>query len=655
MRGVFFLFFAFCQLALYAQIPTLTRQEGSFSNNRNSNTNTSTTKIKDFVRPPVEDYKIISIERDTTNVDTSLTIEKDYKFNYLRKDRYGLLPFANTGQTNNTLIYSFDNRRTTPGYIANGRHFAYQEVEDIKYYHNPTPLTELYYRSAFEQGQQLDAFFTINLRPRLNVFIAYKGVRSLGKYQNALTSTGNFRSGGSYRTKNDRYHIKAHWVAQDLLNQENGGLTQVAIDQFRSNEEDFDDRSQLAVNFQDAESILDGTRVYFNHFYKLINRQDSLKGYDLRIGHIFNSENKFFRYRQDAASAVFGDAFDQTDFSDRTNHEETYNEINAIYEDRKLGRLKFQANATYFDYGYNSIAILDDDNDGVNERIPNGLRGTSVAVGGGYKNKIGGFDVQGDAQVNVAGDFDGFTIYGELGLTFLKDKRFSASILSNASPANFNHLLFQSNYINYNWFNEPDYNTVKTNTLAASLKAPEWVDLDVSASTISDLAYFALGEDGLVESKQENDAVNHLKVTAHKDIDYGKFTLNLTATYQNVSGAEGVLNVPDGVGRASLYFTDRLFKKALFLQTGLTANYFTKYNLNAYDPILAEFYVQNTEEIGAFPLLDLFVNIKVRQTRIFVKAEHFNSAFTGNDFFSAPGYPYRDFSIRFGLVWNFFL
>ena len=63
----------------------------------------------------------------------------------------------------------------------------------------------------------------------------------------------------------------------------------------------------------------------------------------------------------------------------------------------------------------------------------------------------------------------------------------------------------------------------------------------------------------------------------------------------------------------------------------------------------------NKQELGAFPLIDVFVNMKVRQTRIFVKAEHINSGFTGNDFFSAPGYPYRDFNVRFGLVWNFFL
>ena len=78
--------------------------------------------------------------------------------------------------------------------------------------------------------------------------------------------------------------------------------------------------------------------------------------------------------------------------------------------------------------------------------------------------------------------------------------------------------------------------------------------------------------------------------------------------------------------------------------------------MNAYDPVLAEFYVQNDQEIGGFPLVDIFFNAKIRQTRIFFKWEHFNQLFnSSNNQFTAPGYPYRDAVIRFGLVWDFFL
>ena len=77
--------------------------------------------------------------------------------------------------------------------------------------------------------------------------------------------------------------------------------------------------------------------------------------------------------------------------------------------------------------------------------------------------------------------------------------------------------------------------------------------------------------------------------------------------------------------------------------------------MDAYSPLLAEFYVQNDREFGDFPRLDYFLNAKIRQTRIYFKVEHFNSSFTGYNYYAAPTYPYRDLAIRFGVVWNFFL
>ena len=126
--------------------------------------------------------------------------------------------------------------------------------------------------------------------------------------------------------------------------------------------------------------------------------------------------------------------------------------------------------------------------------------------------------------------------------------------------------------------------------------------------------------------------------------------------YQNVLSGSTVFNVPELITRQSLYYQDQIFKNALFFQTGVNLKYFTKYNSNGYDPVLAEFYVQNGQEIGGFPVIDLFFNAKIRQTRIFVTWEHFNALFSNtNQYFSAPGYPYRESSIRFGLVWDFFL
>ena len=135
-----------------------------------------------------------------------------------------------------------------------------------------------------------------------------------------------------------------------------------------------------------------------------------------------------------------------------------------------------------------------------------------------------------------------------------------------------------------------------------------------------------------------------------------EFTLENKVQFQKVGDESlGVINIPDLILRNTFYYQNELFNEALFLQTGFTLNYFSEFHMNGYDPLLSEFYVQNNKLIGNFPRIDFFVNAKIQQTRIYLKAEHINSSITGYNYYSAPNYPYRDFSIRFGLVWNFFM
>ena len=60
-------------------------------------------KQKFTEKKPITDYLIISQDRDTTFVDTTLSIAKQYKFNFRRKDDFEHLAFANSGQTVNYL------------------------------------------------------------------------------------------------------------------------------------------------------------------------------------------------------------------------------------------------------------------------------------------------------------------------------------------------------------------------------------------------------------------------------------------------------------------------------------------------------------------------------------------------------------------------
>lgn len=596
----------------------------------------------------IDQYLIISHQKDTTFVDTTLTIHKDYKFNYLREDNFGLISFSNIGQTYNSLSKNLQSNSALPLFGARARHFNYMEIEDINYYVVPTPFTELFFKTAFQQGQVLDALFSVNTSPQFNFSIAYKGLRSLGNYQHILTSTGNFRFTSNFHTKNNRYNLRAHIVTQDLLNQENGGIRDEDIDNFVSGNEEFIDRAVFDPQFENAENILRGKRFYLDHEYQITEPKDSLSN-ALKIGQTIYFEDKYYQFDQSRQSDFFGESF-LTTIVDRTTLESFHNRIYANYSNKILGSFRFNIDYNNYNYGYNSVTVLD------NEVLPNRIKGSTISLGSKYSKAIGKFNFFGELLYNVDGDFDGYLFNSGAQYKLDKDLIVNAYFNLGSNAPNYNYLLYKSDYINYNWNNIEKFSNVNSRQLKINLKSNKWANVSFDLMNVDNYTYFAKDEiGGGVKPFQNNGQINYLKILVNKEIKLGKFALENTIMYQNVVEGEQILNVSELISRNTFYYSNHFFKKALFLQTGITLNYFTEYNMDAYDPLLAEFYTQNDTKIGNFPRLDFFLNAKVRQTRIFLKAEHFNAAFTGYDYFSAPNYPYRDFAVRFGLVWNFFL
>ena len=653
IQSIFIVLFL-CALTANAQERVLkpVKKKGALSSkkglDRNVNSNSKRTK-GGKVDTKASDYKFISIDKDTTYIDTTLSIKKEYQYNYLRKDYFELLPFSNTGQVFNQLGYDFaENRSSFSQFGARAKHIDYAEVEDIRYYNVATPLTELFFKTTMEQGQLADGFFTVNTTPQFNIAIGYKGLRSLGKYRHIKTNGGKFRTSLSYNTKNKRYVVKAHVAMQAIENQENGGILDDLIDDFEDKNKEYKDRSRFEVNFEDADNKLSAKRFYLNHYYDVLKQQDSTANYVLSVGHVSNLEDKKYQFNQSAENVFFGDAF-VASIHDEVRLEKFYNKGFVSFEKNKIGIIAVNAGYTDYNYGYNNLVFL------ASESIPNRIKGGFASYGVDYKNNLGKLKLRSGFTSNLSKENKGGLLNVDLQYAIKPTITAKVEITIKESLPDFNYRLYQSDYKNYNWYN-PDFKSVKTNVIAATIDAKKYGVLKGSYTSINNHAYFGVDPitSGVKPLQFEND-IKYLKLTFNKEVKYRKFALDNTIQYQKVTQLEEVLNVPDLNVRSTLYFTDAWFDKNLFIQIGVIGNYFSEYKMNAYDPLLSEFYVQTQKEYGAYPRLDFFVNAKVRNARIYLKAEHFNSAWTGNNFYSAPNYPYRDFTVRFGLVWNFFL
>ena len=128
MRILFFLFFLASPTLLFSQEKT----NKNFDINSKYNSSDSIKKKKQAVAT-IDMYRIITLDRDTTYIDTSLTIQKEYSHNNLRKDLFGLLPFPNEGQTYNTLQYSLTDFSPFPEFGFKAKHFNFLEANQIRY------------------------------------------------------------------------------------------------------------------------------------------------------------------------------------------------------------------------------------------------------------------------------------------------------------------------------------------------------------------------------------------------------------------------------------------------------------------------------------------------------------------------------------------
>jgi len=614
---------------------------------RNNYGDQKSTRLLKNLDAKIEDYLIINHYGDTIIVDTSLTINKFHKINYLRNDNFELIPFSNTGHTYNNLSYNSTNSQLFPSFGSRAKHYSYMEIEDVNYYDMPTPFTELMYRSVFEQGQLLDALYSVNTNRQFNFTISRKGLRSLGNYQHFLTSTSNFKFSTNYNSKNKRYKLRTHYVSQKLFAEQNGGIRDEDILDFENGTDQFLDRSVFDPYFENADNELSGRRYYIDNSYNLSNQNDSIRTNSLVIGNTISYEKRYYKFNQSSANEYFGDSYNLSLIDDKSRLRSFLFKIGADYKTKKIG--DFGVSLEYNNHKYN-FGNLDSLNI---SGFSNSIKYDGMIFSGSYLKSSDKFKINANFSSSIADNVSGNSLGGSLDYNLNEDINIKGNISLSSHQPNYNFSLFKSNYISYNW--ENNFENIENREFNVEFKSNKYFNLRLDYLDIKNYAYFTKNNLNVVKPFQHLDNINIIKFRVSREFSINKFFFDNQIQYQKVSNGRGIINLPELIARNSIYFSSHLLDKALFLQTGFSFSYFSKYYMNSYDPLLSEFYVQNSKKIGGFPLMDFFVNAKIQQTRLYFKLEHFNSSFTGYNFYSAPNYPYRDFSFRFGLVWNFFL
>ena len=258
----------------------------------------------------------------------------------------------------------------------------------------------------------------------------------------------------------------------------------------------------------------------------------------------------------------------------------------------------------------------------------------------------------------------------DLNFRFLKD---SVRVAAKAFFHRMNPSFFQRRYHSQHlwWDRQNDFNQEMRTRIEGMLSySLTNTRLRLAVEEIQNYTYFGMSYDMIADNDgiktgrknltagvyQEGGNINLLTAQLFQNFRLGPLNWENIITYQNSSNTD-VLPLPALNIFSNLYLKFKI-ARVLDVELGGNVTYYTKYEAPDYCPALNQFAIQknsdNKVELGEFPFVDVYANLKLKGVRFFVMMSNllYNSA--NRRYFTTPHYPMNSSVMHMGVSWPFF-
>jgi hypothetical protein len=552
---------------------------------------------------------------------------------------------------------------------------------DVRFYNNTKPFTLLEYGQWFANKPNgetwLKVLHTQNINPYLNFGFSYNSIGSQGKYLNQEDKDNNLHFFLSYNV--DRYDLWFTIGQNKFTNKENGGFP---------NPTDIENPDlkpeNIAVWLNGASDVTKNSFIVVSHQYKF-GKWKEMKEKDViyqkfitrfALMHTmeitYNSRNfsetdpnPYFQYSDSRGKAYFyGEGNtpyinSSTGISPATQDNSGQQRVTNKFflkaveaPDRKFtfGKQAYIGNDIISDYYSREQLIY---TPGVwmpplgltqSHNLTNTYLGGSIfrSEGKFWKwNASGRYYIQG----YKFGDFD---LNGRIEKP-IRTSRDTSSFVINAALTNTTPDYFYNHYYSnhYKWDNNLD--RTYSLRMGASYDNPKWkFNAGFKYNIITNYVYW----NELALPAQANSEFSVAQAFLNKDFKLGILTIQNWVIYQKTT-TEKYLHVPEIMARNTLFLTGT-YAKVLHFQLGLDTRYESKFYADYYSPALGMFYVQQNEKIGDYPWMDVFLNVKIKRTRFYVKYSNIGASLLKSGYYTTPNYAAQPALLGFGISWTFY-
>jgi hypothetical protein len=561
--------------------------------------------------------------------------------------------------------FSFFDRVTDPDKFLTGNYYPFLFLPERAVFMNTQkPFSELVWSFAGPRETSEQTFrirHSQNVNRYLNFGLIYDIIYSLGQYNYQRAENKDFTFFSSYT--GNKYKLYFSAGVNNIISYENGGITDVK-------ELENDKTREVPVklgSLNKATSFLKNRNLLLVQRYtigsKPVNKADTLLqqksgflGLSGTFSHILTLESNKRTYSDNSPQSGF---YDTVFINKSVTFDSLYSRIikNTVRfdfttnEDRKF-RLGGGVGIRNEIFKYSQIVPEKDSLLKSDTLVWN--RGNNVLVGRVYNNIGDKFRWLATGELFLTGYRAGDVILnGEISKSFDWKKGRAIWLitggLSTRQPS-FWYENWGSNH--FKWANDFDKEIRIDMGTRFSYPARK-AELKFNYSIIDNYTDFGLD----ATPEQHPGGISVAAITISKDIHLWKFHLATDLILQKSSNPE-IIDLPLATTRTAAYF-EHLFKfkstnGRLNLQVGADAAYNTMYHPYNYMPSTGRFYRQDQISTGNYPFVNVFLNFKVKRTRVFVMLDHLNAKLMGYKYDMIPSYPMNVRMFRYGLAWTFY-
>jgi len=511
-----------------------------------------------------------------------------------------------------------------PGFHA---YDAYYDTQEPHYYDSKSPYTRVYLVWAGNGRAMSHIEFTRAINSRWNFGFNYRPIlvdKQL-QYRRADRQTVShyYDIFTTYKSKNSRYLLVLNYRRIRHRIRENGGVRLTT------------DTTFAAFFNPNAAPTLTGTETEeLRHNFHVLQSYKLAKPVQLYLSSTYEiRDNIFRRDRTDLASNFFKQTLiDSIKVTDVMEFRSFENEVG----------VKGNAAFLFYDFYFKSRAIQN--------RIPllNGFdpRASSSLI----ENYVGGriafridslSELRGSAELLLDGNYK---LEGTLTTPWL-----DASLVSSLAKPGYLQRAYRGSH-NY-WLN--NFENTFSNQLKGFLKV-RWGNLFVSPgvtyTVLNNYIFFREFNSGLlpVQSTGNQQIFSpelHMSLKFFRRL-YFKPQVTYTQLWRNDDSA---IRIPEWFINSQLYYENILFDKNLQLQFGLDVHYKSSYLALAYAPDIQSYYLQDKHIVEGFPVVDIFVNAKIKGGRLFIKYHNAWQIGKSTGYLLTYGYPAMSNILDFGF------